>query len=266
MLRHSLIVSLILGIVEGLTEFMPVSSTAHLLIVNRLLGGDLGSSFTILVQLGAVSALLYVYFSRIISIFFSLPFSSAKRHFVIVLFCGFFPAAVFGFFSYNFIKSILFKEKILVYYNLIIGGFVLLLVDRLKFKSKYFCIENYPIPLSIKIGFFQCFSLIPGVSRSGATITGALFLGADKTSAAEFSFFIAIPTIIGACALDYYKNYSVIMNDIGQEIIFGCISSFITSLIVIRYLLNFIAKKGYAPFALWRILIGFIGLFLEVFF
>ncbi|WP_047264317.1 undecaprenyl-diphosphate phosphatase [Candidatus Liberibacter africanus] len=265
MLRYSIIIALILGIVEGMTEFMPVSSTAHLLLVSRLLGVDL-SVLTVLVQLGAVSALLYVYFNRIVSIFFFFPFSAATRYFSLTLFFGFFPAAVVGFFAYNFIKSILFKETIIAYVALIIGGVILLLVDRLKFQSKYFCIEKYPILLSIKIGLFQCIAMIPGVSRSGATIVGALILGADKRSAAEFSFFIAIPTIIGACALDFYKNYSIIVNDMGTEIIIGCISSFITSLIVIRYSLRFIAKKGYTPFALWRILIGFIGLSVEIFF
>ncbi|BAP26490.1 undecaprenyl pyrophosphate phosphatase [Candidatus Liberibacter asiaticus str. Ishi-1] len=265
MLRYSIIIALILGVVEGVTEFIPVSSTAHLLLVSRLLGADLGSSFIVLVQLGAVSALLYVYFGRILSIFVSFPFSAAARHFTITLFLGFFPTVVCGFFAYNFIKSILFKEMIIIHITLIIGGFILLLVDRLKFESKYFHIENYPIPLAIKIGLFQCIAMIPGTSRSGATITGALILGADKRSAAEFSFFIAIPTIIGACVLDFYKNYNVIVNNIGKEIIIGFMASFITSLLVIRSLFQVIAKRGYTPFALWRILIGFVGLFLEIF-
>ncbi|CAL9914246.1 Undecaprenyl-diphosphatase 1 [Candidatus Liberibacter solanacearum] len=266
MFESSIIFALILGFVEGITEFIPVSSTAHLLLASRFLGVDLGSSFTILVQLGAVLALLYVYFYRIIYIFCSFPYDSSSRHFAIILLFGFLPAGILGFFAHHFIKSILFKETIVIYISLIVGGFILLAVDRVHFQSKYFDIKNYPLLLAIKIGFFQCLAMIPGTSRSGATIVGAIVLGADKRSAAEFSFFLAIPTMIGACALDSYKNYTSIVSEMRSAIIIGCLASFITSLIVVRFLLNLISKRGYTPFAVWRIMIGLIGLISETIF
>ncbi|MBY7648903.1 MAG: undecaprenyl-diphosphate phosphatase [Candidatus Liberibacter europaeus] len=268
MSEYSIIFAIILGIVEGITEFIPVSSTAHLLLMNLILGikSPGGDSFVILVQLGAVSALIYAYFNRIIIILRSIPYDPAARRFMIALFLGFLPAAIFGLLSHNFIKSILFKETIIMYVTLIVGGIILWVVDRVKWKSRYFDIQNYPISIALKIGLFQCFAMIPGTSRSGATIVGALILGADKRSATDFSFFLAIPTIIGACSLDFYKNRDIIMDNIGFEIIIGCIASFITGLIVVRSLLNFISRQGYAPFALWRVLIGVIGLLFETVF
>ncbi|MBL0848886.1 MAG: undecaprenyl-diphosphate phosphatase [Candidatus Liberibacter ctenarytainae] len=266
MTEDSIFWVIILGIVEGITEFIPVSSTAHLLLISHFMDiKSPGNSFIVLVQLGAVAALLHFYFYRIMSIFSSLPFDASTRYFVISLFLGFFPSAVFGFFARDFIQSILFKETTIMFVMLIIGGFVLLGVDSVNFRPKYFDVQKYPLSLAVKIGLFQCFALVPGTSRSGSTIVGALVLGADKRSATEFSFFLAIPTIIGACALDFYKNHAVIVNDIGFSIIIGCCSSFVTGLIVIRYLLNFVSKRGYAVFALWRILVGSIGLFWDVF-
>lgn len=261
--EHSIIFSLILGVVEGITEFIPVSSTAHLLLISNLMGiKSPGDSFIILVQLGAVAALLYVYFLRIISIIRSIPYDPSARRFSIGLCIAVIPAAVFGFLAHDFIKSILFKDTTIMCMSLIIGGIILLVVDRVNWQSKYFDAQNYPISLAFKIGLFQCLAMIPGTSRSGSTIVGSLILGADKRSAIDFSFFLAIPTIIGACALDFYKNSTIIVNDMGISVIIGCCSSFISGLIVIRFLLNFISKRGYTLFALWRIIIGSMGLLL----
>ncbi|MBA5724516.1 undecaprenyl-diphosphate phosphatase [Candidatus Liberibacter sp.] len=267
MSNYSIITALILGGVEGLTEFIPVSSTAHLLIISHLLGVESpGSSFTVLVQLGALAALLYVYCRKIVSIVLLLPSDVCARRFVINVLIGFLPAAIFGFLAYDFIKSILFKEMTIMCVTLIIGGFILLIIDRINFKPKHFEIKDYPASLAVKIGLFQCLAMIPGTSRSGATIIGALMFGADKRSATEFSFFLSMPTIIGACALDFYKNRAAIMNDTGISIIIGCFSAFVTGLIVVRFLLNFISKRGYALFALWRIIFGVIGLLMGILF
>ncbi|WP_040055818.1 undecaprenyl-diphosphate phosphatase [Candidatus Liberibacter americanus] len=263
MSENSIICLLILGVVEGLTEFIPVSSTAHLLIISKMMGiKSPGDSFIILVQLGAVAALLYVYFSRIITIIKSIPYDPYARHFSICLCIGVIPSAILGFLAHDFIKSVLFKENTTMCISLIMGGIILLIVDRVNLKAKYFDAQKYPISLAFRIGLFQCLSMIPGTSRSGATIVGSLILGADKRSAIDFSFFLAMPTIIGACLLDFYRNSTIIINDIGVGIIIGCFASFISGLIVVRFLLNFMSKQGYTLFAIWRIVVGSIGLLL----
>ncbi|SFA95570.1 Undecaprenyl-diphosphatase [Rhizobium sp. NFR07] len=256
-----IISALVLGIIEGLTEFLPVSSTAHVLLAGHFLGfNSPGNTFAVLIQLGAILAILLVYAQKLISIALTIPTSAESRRFVLVILAGFLPAAIIGALAHDFIKTVLFETPILICVMLIVGGFILLAVDRMKLEPKYHDVMEYPLSLAIKIGFCQCVAMIPGTSRSGATIVGALLLGADKRSAAEFSFFLAMPTMVGAFTLDLVKNRDLLTFDDGALIAVGFVASFVTAIFVVRSLLNFVSSRGYAPFAYWRIIVGAIGL------
>lgn len=251
----------LLGIIEGLTEFIPVSSTGHLLLTEYFFGIKSEKNvFDILIQLGAVLALLTVYAAKLWRIVFDLPRDPGTRRFVFGIVIAFLPAAVAGVLLHKIIKEILFKSPQLICSALIIGGIILLLVDRLRLKPR---IDNAmqigPLD-ALKIGAFQCLALIPGVSRSGATIVGAMLLGLSKRAAAEFSFFLAMPTMAGAFAYDLYKNIGELNAGAVQAIAIGFVVSFIVGAIVVRFLLEFVSRYGFAPFAWWRILVGGIGL------
>ncbi|KPF47383.1 undecaprenyl-diphosphate phosphatase [Rhizobium sp. G187] len=258
---QSIVSALILGVIEGLTEFIPVSSTAHVLLAGHFLGFESpGNTFAVLIQLGAILAILSVYFTKLWQIAMSLPSSEKSRRFVGVVLLGFLPAAVIGALAHDFIKTVLFETPLLICIVLILGGFVLLWIDRKPLTPRYHDVTEYPLSLALKIGFFQCLAMVPGTSRSGATIVGALLLGADKRSAAEFSFFLAMPTMVGAFALDLYKNRDALSVDDGLIIGIGFVAAFVSALFVVRSLLNFVSKRGYAPFAYWRIAVGTVGL------
>ncbi len=162
--------------------------------------------------------------------------------------------------AHGFIKSVLFETPMLICVMLILGGFVLLAVDRMVLHPKYKDVMDYPPKLAFGIGLFQCLAMIPGTSRSGATIVGALLMGTDKRSAAEFSFFLAMPTMAGAFALDLYKNRDVLSFDDAAVIGVGFVAAFVAAVLVVRSLLEFVSKRGYAPFAYWRIIVGTLGL------
>ena len=258
---QSIVSALILGLIEGLTEFIPVSSTAHVLLAGHFLGfKSPGNTFAVLIQLGAILAILSIYFQKLLSIVLSLPTSARSRHFVLSILLAFLPAAVIGAIAHDFIKTVLFESPMTICIVLILGGIVLLWVDRLKLTPRYTDAMEYPLPLALKIGLFQCLAMIPGTSRSGATIVGALLMGTDKRSAAEFSFFLAMPTMAGAFALDLYKNRAALSFDDGALIAVGFIAAFVSALLVVRSLLDFVGKRGFAPFAWWRIAVGAVGL------
>mgnify|MGYP000754142294 CR=1 FL=1 len=253
--------ALILGLLEGLTEFIPVSSTAHILLAQHFLGfSTTGNTFPVLIQLGAILAILSVYFRKLLDIAMTLPTSERSRWFVLSILVGFLPAAVIGAIAHDYIKAVLFESPILICYVLIGGGIILLAVDKMKFQPRYFDAMAYPLPLSFKIGLFQCLAMIPGTSRSGATIVGALLMGTDKRSAAEFSFFLAMPTMVGAFTLDLFKYRKELNFDDLSLIAVGFVAAFVSGLIVVRSLLAFVSRRGYAPFAYWRILVGALGL------
>jgi undecaprenyl-diphosphatase len=261
MAEQTIVGALILGFIEGLTEFLPVSSTGHILLLGEVIGFESKEkTFEILIQLGAILALLSVYFNRLWSLFIKMPKSKSTRYFITGIFVGFITAALIGVIAYDFIKTVLFETPILICAMLIIGGLILLFVDQLKLKPKYFDVMDYPLSLCLKIGLFQCLAMIPGTSRSGATIVGALLLGADKRSAAEFSFFLAMPTMAGAFAYDLYKNFNILTADDLNYILVGFIMAFITAVAVVRVLLDFISKHGFAIFAWWRMIVGTLGL------
>jgi len=251
----------LLGLLEGLTEFIPVSSTGHLLLAGHFMGFDSpGKSFEVLIQLGAILAILSVYAARLWHLFVTLPSSSQTRWFVLSILLAFLPAAVIGVMAHGFIKQVLFESPMLICVTLLIGGVVLLIVDRMTFEPKYTNVMDFPPSLAFKIGVCQCLAMIPGVSRSGATIVGALMLGTDKRSAAEFSFFLAMPTMAGAFAYDLYKNADILSPDDVWGITIGFITAFFAAVIVVRWLLDYVSRHGFALFAWWRIIVGTAGL------
>jgi undecaprenyl-diphosphatase len=253
----------ILGIVEGLTEFLPVSSTGHLLLMEHFLGwGDdsFGKSFAILIQLGAILALLTIYFGRIWALATSMFTQWGAARFVIGILLAFFPAAVIGALAGSAIKAHLFDVRI-VCITLILGGFVLLWVDRLNLKPRHFEATAFSLPMYFAIGVCQCLAMVPGVSRSGATIVGAMLFGADRRSAAEFSFWLAMPTMVGAFAYEVFKNRAELANANITAIAVGFIFSFIFGWIVVKTFLRFVQRHSFAVFAWWRIVLGSVGVY-----
>ena len=279
----SLLQAALLGFVEGLTEFLPVSSTGHILLLGHFLGfNSTGKTFEVLIQLGAILAILLVYAGRLTDIARRLPTDPAARRFVLGVLIAFLPAAVIGALAHGFIKTVLFESPVTICVALIVGGVVLLWVDMIRPDDRYAVrttdgpahgwvgeaepdvryddATRFPLWLCLAIGFFQCLAMIPGVSRSGSTIVGALLLGAGKRAAAEFSFFLAMPTMAGAFAYDLYKSRNILSLDDMGLVLVGFVCAFITAILVVRRLLDFISRRGYAPFAWWRIVVGAAGL------
>ncbi|BCJ92067.1 undecaprenyl-diphosphatase [Terrihabitans soli] len=253
--------ALILGVVEGATEFIPVSSTGHILLLGHFLGFEsTGKTFEVLIQLGAILAILTVYAGRLWNIATALPTDPSARRFVLGVLLAFLPAAVLGALAHDFIKTVLFETPLVVCIALIVGGFALLVVDRMQINIRFDDATKFPLSTYFIIGLFQCLALIPGVSRSGSTIAGALLLGASKRAAAEFSFFLAMPTMAGAFALDLYKNRDVLSVDDLAITAIGFIAAFITAVIVVRTVLDYVSARGFALFGWWRILVGGAGL------
>lgn len=258
---QTIVEAALLGILEGLTEFIPVSSTGHLLLAGHFLGFEsTGKTFEVLIQLGAILAILSVYAARLWSMATRLPSDRKTQYFVAGILLAFLPAAVIGVIAHDFIKTVLFETPLLICIVLIIGGFILLWIDRLPLQPKYSDVTDYPLSLCFKIGLCQCLAMVPGTSRSGATIAGALLMGTDKRSAAEFSFFLAMPTMTGAFAYDLYKNIDILTMDDVAIIGAGFVTAFIAAVFVVRYLLDYVSRHGFSLFAWWRIAVGSIGL------
>ena len=252
----------LLGVIEGLTEFLPVSSTGHLLLLERFFGFDddqFGKTFVVLIQLGAILAILSIYFLRLWNIALGFFTDPAARRFVIGVLIAFLPAAIIGAAAHGFIKGVLFNAWV-VCFTLIVGGAILLWVDQLDLKPIEDDATRYPLLMYLWIGIAQCVAMIPGVSRSGASIVAAMLLGGDKRSAAEFSFFLAIPTMVGAFAYDFYKNRGEMTVDHIGVIAIGFVVSFITAIIVVKTFLNYVTRHGFKFFAWWRVIIGTLGL------
>ncbi|MCO6162009.1 undecaprenyl-diphosphate phosphatase [Flavobacterium sp. NRK F7] len=240
--------AIILAIIEGITEFLPVSSTGHMIIASSFFGiadDDFTKLFTIVIQLGTILSVVVLYFKR----FFQ------SINFYYKLFVAFIPAVVFGLLLNDIIDSLL-ENPIVVAISLIIGGFILLKVDDWFGNS-----ENTEISYvtALKIGFFQCLAMIPGVSRSGASIVGGMSQKLSRTAAAEFSFFLAIPTMLGATVkklYDYYKAGFELTQDQTQLLLIGNIVGFIVALIAIKSFIGYLTKHGFKVFGYYRILAG----------
>lgn len=265
--ENALLVAAFLGVLEGLTEFIPVSSTGHILLAGHFLGfQSTGKAFEVLIQLGAVLAILTVYSRRLIAIFTAAPHDPKARRFILAVLLAFLPAVVIGVLAHDFIKTVLFETPFLIAIMLILGGIVLLWVNRRAEHPVYTDATDFPLSMALKIGFIQCLAMIPGVSRSGSTIVGALLLGADKRSAAEFSFFLSMPTMAGAFAFDLFKNRDALSASDFTVIAIGFVCAFITAVLVVSRLLDFISRRGYGIFGWWRIIVGvaaLIGLWLQ---
>jgi undecaprenyl-diphosphatase len=261
-MTFDLIKATILGVVEGLTEFLPVSSTGHLLLMQRFFGfddADFGKTFAVLIQFGAILALLSIYFFRLWRLAIGMFTDPAARHFVIGVLVAFLPAAVIGALAHDFIISTLFNPWI-VCFMLIVGGAVLLWVDAIELKPRYHDAMELTLPMYLIIGLAQCVSMVPGVSRSGATIVSAMLLGVDRRSAAEFSFWLAMPTMFGAFVFEAFKSRHEMSFDNFLIVAVGFVVSFIAAWIVVKTFLNYVQHHGFDLFAWWRVIVGTLGL------
>jgi undecaprenyl-diphosphatase len=203
---------------------------------------------------------VYAYFGRLWGVLLRLPSDPAARRFVLSIVVAFLPSAIVGLLLHDFIKDVLFHSPVLICVVLIVGGLALWALDWLDTETHHEDAMRFPLWLAFVIGLFQCIAIVPGVSRSGATIAGALLMKCDKKAAAEFSFFLAIPTMLGAFVLDFYENSAAFsVGDIGI-IAIGFVVSFVAALVVVKTLVAFVARHGFAPFAWWRAVVGFLGL------
>jgi undecaprenyl-diphosphatase len=257
-----LLKALALGMTEGLTAFTPVSSTGHLLLVQRFFGfadQDFGQTFAVLIRLGALLALLSIYFLRLWRLVAGMFSDPAARRFVIGVLVAFLPAAVVGVLAHDFIKGVLLNVWI-VCFALIVGGAVLSWVDQLDLKPRHHEATGFSLPMYLLIGLAQCLAVIPGVSRSGATIVAAMLLGADRRAAAEFSFWLAMPAMGGALAYDLYRNHGQMSADNTTIAAIGFAVSFVAAGFVVKTFLDFVSSHGFRLFAWWRVIIGSLGL------
>lgn len=249
---------IILGIVEGVTEFLPVSSTGHLILASELLGydADRWKVFNIVIQLGAILAIVVLYWRTLLAVLTGLvqrqPQAMAFTRNVLL---GFVPAGILGLALHKQVEALL-GNGIVVAIALIVGGIAILIIERLAPKTRVHGVAALPVRTALTIGLVQCLAMIPGVSRSGATIMGALSLGVERRTAAEFSFFLAIPTMLGATTLELYKNRAVLDAHQLDTIALGFVVSFLVALVVVKAFVGLIGRYGFAPFAWYRIAAG----------
>ena len=256
-MANSLIDAILLGTLEGMTEFIPVSSTGHILLAGHFLGFEsAGKTFEVVIQLGAILAVMGVYAARLVRLVRGLGSDPAEMRFLVSILLAFLPAAILGVLAHDLIKTVLFESPRLIATTLILGGVVLLYVDRLPLKPRHLDADGLPLRVALGIGLAQCLALIPGVSRSGSTIVGGLLLGADKRTAAEFSFFLSMPTMTAAFAYDLFKNRDVLDTSALTEIAVGFTVAFLAALVVVRWVLGYVSRHGFALFGWWRIIVG----------
>ncbi|RHW17530.1 undecaprenyl-diphosphate phosphatase [Sphingomonas gilva] len=253
---------ILLGIVEGVTEFLPVSSTGHLILAGELLGfgGEASGTFEIVIQLGAILSVIVLYWRRFWDVFVGMTARDPGAWaFARNIALGFLPSMVVGFFVYNLVKAML-ESPMTVAVALVVGGIAILVIERLVKEPEIHAVRAMSWKVALGIGVIQCLSMIPGVSRSGATIMGALGLGVERKTAAEFSFFLAIPTMLAASAYDLYKNAGEFGNDEWTSIAIGFVVSFVVALVVIKWFVDIVSRHGFAPFAWYRIVVGAVAI------
>lgn len=255
-----LIKALFLGLIEGLTEFLPISSTGHLILFGHLIDfkTDSGRVFEVVIQLGAILAVCWLYRQKIIELiqgFFSGGMHA--RRFAINVFVAFIPAVIIGVLAVDFIKQFLFNP-IVVAYSLIIGGLIIFAVEARKFAPKTIEATDITLKQAILVGLAQCVAMIPGTSRSGATIIGGMLSGLSRKAATEFSFFLAMPTMLGAATYDLIRNANVLTSDNLLNISVGFVAAFVAALLVVKALVKFVEKHSLKVFAWYRIILGLI--------
>ena len=252
-----LITAALLGAVQGLTEFLPVSSTAHLLVGEQLLGfDDPGSAFTIIIQFGSILAVIWLYRAKIWSVLRGLPSDPESRRFAAMILIAMLPAVIAGLAFGDYVKEQLHENLRVVAWAFIVGGVVMLAIERWRKPPVVMSADQTSIGRAVGIGLMQAVALVPGVSRSGATIIGGLMLRLDRAAAAEFSFFLAIPTMAGAFAKDLWDVRHDLPADRGAEIAVGFVFAFLAALVVVKPFLKFVGRSGFAPFAWYRLVAG----------
>lgn len=250
--------ALLLGVIEGLTEFLPISSTGHLVVLGDWLEFESGEGkvFEVVIQLGAILAVCWIYRAKIWRVLRGLASNDAvERRFAINVSLAFLPAAALGAALIGPIKTLLFTP-LTVAIALIVGGVIILLVERRSHKAQVHSTDDMSWRHALAIGFAQCFALIPGTSRSGSTIIGGMLSGLSRQTATEFSFFLAMPTMLGAALYDGYRNQHLLNSEVMVSIALGFTAAFISALLVVRALVRFVAAHSFAVFAWYRIALG----------
>ena len=259
-----LLIAIILGIVEGVTEFLPVSSTGHLILATELLGFDAEkwAAFNVIIQLGAILAIVVLYWRTFWAVLEGIIRGNpVSWRFVRNILIGFLPSAILGFLLIKNIEALLGNATV-VAVAFIVGGIAILAAERWRPAPRVREVDDMRVGTALGIGCFQLLAMIPGMSRAGSTIIGALLLGVDRKPATEFSFFLAIPTIIGAAVLDMWKNRAELSSGDFLVIAIGFVTSFVFALIVVRTLVGFVSRHGFGVFAWYRIAAGILALVL----
>jgi undecaprenyl-diphosphatase len=247
----------LLGILQGVTEFLPISSTAHLLIAGRLLGfADPGGVFTVMIQLGSILAVVWLYREKIVRVVAGLPSDPEARRFALTVIVATVPALVAGALLSKFVKGVLYGSFAVIAVAFIAGGIVMLIAERVRPEPTIHDVDRMPLGRGLAVGAWQALALIPGVSRSGGTIVAAMLMRVDRPAAAEFTFFLAMPTMAAAFAHDLLEVRHNLGAARGMEIAIGFVMAFIASALVVKPFLNYVRRSGFAPFAWYRIVFG----------
>jgi undecaprenyl-diphosphatase len=257
-----LLIAIILGIVEGVTEFLPVSSTGHLILATELLGFDAQkwAAFNVIIQLGAILAIVVLYWRTFWAVIEGLLRGNpVSIRFVRNILIAFLPSAILGFILIKHIEALLGNAKV-VAIAFILGGIAILAIERLAKRSDVVGVAEMPVTTALGVGIVQCLAMIPGLSRSGATIMGGLSFGVERRTAAEFSFFLAVPTMLGATTLELVKHRDELLagaSGVGLgTVAIGFVVSFLVAIVVVRAFVHYISRHGFAPFAWYRIVAG----------
>jgi undecaprenyl-diphosphatase len=262
---HSLFLATLLGLIEAATEFLPVSSTGHLLLAGHFLGFDnpgsqnSSATFDIVIQLGAILAIVALYWNKLWGLAFGALKPGGKRNYALAVILAFLPAAVLGAALHKVITEVLFNPWV-VCAMLVAGGAAILVIEKIAPKPRLTNNEKMSWRTALGIGFLQCLAMIPGVSRSGASIMGALMLGVERKAATEFSFFLAIPTMFGATVFDLYKTHESLTSHDAALIAVGFAVSFAGALAVVKWFIGYVQKHNFSAFAYYRIALGALGL------
>jgi undecaprenyl-diphosphatase len=251
----TLVAAALLGLIQGVTEFLPISSTAHLLLVGQMLGYQ-DPVFTVMIQLGSILAVMWLYRSKIVAVIAGMGSVPEARQFALAIVVAAIPALLAGALFADFVKSVLYASPRVFAAAFIFGGIIMLAVEWFRPAPRVMDAERTPLLRALGIGLCQVLALIPGVSRSGATIVGGLVMRLDRPAAAEFSFFLAMPTMIAAFVHELFAVRGQLSMERGAEIGVGFVMAFVSSLVIIKPFLGFVARSGFAPFAWYRIAVG----------
>jgi undecaprenyl-diphosphatase len=253
----TVLIAALLGILQGLTEFLPISSTAHLLLAADVVGfEDPGEAFTVMIQLGSILAVMWLYRAKIGAVVSGLPSDPSARRFALMILVAFLPAVVVGAPFGVYVDTVLAESPAIIAAAFVAGGLIMLIVESRPPSTTVTQADRTPIGRAFGIGACQTLALVPGISRSGATIVGARLLGLDRAAAAEFSFFLAMPTMVAAFVYKLYDVWPFMTADRAVEIAVGFVTAFLAALLVVRPFLAFVARSGFAPFAWYRIAFG----------